>query len=91
MCLEKKANLKYIPINQDGELIFEELPKLITAKKIVSLLIFLTRLERLISRKEMIARLFVHYQTAFVLIDGAQAVPHLKPDDAGFRLRFLCI
>lgn len=80
LCLEKKAVLKYIPINQDGELILEELPKLITAKtKLVSFTHISNTLGTINPVKEMIATIR-SLSKAVVLIDGAQAVPHLKPD-----------
>lgn len=80
LCLEKKAVLKYIPINQDGELILEELPKLITAKtKLVSFTHISNTLGTINPVKEMIATIR-SLSSAAILIDGAQAVPHLKPD-----------
>lgn len=80
LCLEKKAVLKYIPINQDGELILEELSKLITAKtKLVSFTHISNTLGTINPVKEMIATIR-SLSKAAILIDGAQAVPHLKPD-----------
>lgn len=80
LCEEKKAILKYIPINEAGELILEELPKLITAKtKLVSFTHISNTLGTINPVKEMIATIRSLSQAA-VLIDGAQAVPHLKPD-----------
>jgi cysteine desulfurase/selenocysteine lyase len=80
LCLEKKAVLKYIPINQDGELILEELPKLITAKtKLVSFTHISNTLGTINPVKDMIATIR-SLSNAAILIDGAQAVPHLKPD-----------
>lgn len=80
LCLEKKAVLKYIPINQDGELILEELPKLITTKtKLVSFTHISNTLGTINPVKEMISTIR-SLSNAAILIDGAQAVPHLKPD-----------
>jgi cysteine desulfurase/selenocysteine lyase len=80
LCEEKKAVLKYIPINEAGELILEELPKLITPKtKLVSFTHISNTLGTINPVKEMIA-LIRSLSSAAVLIDGAQAVPHLKPD-----------
>lgn len=80
LCEEKKAVLKYIPINQAGELILEELPKLITAKtKLVSFTQISNTLGTINPVKEMIATIR-SLSKAAILIDGAQAVPHLKPD-----------
>ncbi len=80
LCEDKKAILKFIPINQSGELILEELPKLITAKtKLVSFTQISNTLGTINPVKEMIATIR-SLSKAAILIDGAQAVPHLKPD-----------
>jgi cysteine desulfurase/selenocysteine lyase len=80
LCEEKKAILKYIPINEAGELILEELPKLITSKtKLVSFTQISNTLGTINPVKEMIATIR-SLSKAAILIDGAQAVPHLKPD-----------
>jgi len=80
LCEEKKAVLKYIPINQDGELILEELPKLITAKtKLVAFTQISNTLGTINPVKEMISTIR-SLSKAAVLIDGAQGAPHLKPD-----------
>lgn len=88
LCEEKKAILKYIPINQAGELLLEELPKLITAKtKLVALTHISNTLGTINPIKEITTQIRVlssplrgDGRGASVLIDGAQAVPHLKPD-----------
>jgi len=80
LCEEKKAVLKYIPINQAGELILEELPKLITSKtKLVAFTHISNTLGTINPIKE-ITKTVRSLSQAAVLIDGAQAVPHVKPD-----------
>lgn len=80
LCEEKKAILKYIPINDAGELILEELPKLITSKtKLVAFTHISNTLGTINPVKEII-KTIRSLSKAVVLIDGAQAVPHLKPD-----------
>ena len=80
LCEEKKAVLKYIPINESGDLVLEELPKLITAKtKLVAFTHISNTLGTINPVKEMIATIR-SLSKAAILIDGAQAVPHLKPD-----------
>lgn len=80
LCIEKKAVLKYIPINQEGELILEELPKLISTKtKLISFTHISNTLGTINPVKEIIATIR-SLSNAAILIDGAQAVPHLKPD-----------
>ena len=90
LCEEKKAVLKYIPINQAGELILEELPKLITPKtKLVAFTHISNTLGTINPVKEIIKQIRELSSPheggdrrggAAILIDGAQAVPHLKPD-----------
>ncbi len=88
LCEEKQAVLKYIPINEAGELILEKLPELITAKtKLVALTHISNTLGTINPIKDIIRRiralsspLRADGRGALVLIDGAQAVPHLKPD-----------
>ena len=88
LCEEKKAVLKYIPINEAGELILEELPQLITSKtKLVAFTHISNTLGTINPVKEIIQQIHTlssylreDKRRASVLIDGAQAVPHLKPD-----------
>jgi cysteine desulfurase/selenocysteine lyase len=88
LCEEKKAVLKFIPINEAGELILDELPKLISSKtKLVAFTQISNTLGTINPVKEMIEQIHVlssslreDKRRAAILIDGAQAVPHLKPD-----------
>lgn len=80
LCEEKGAILKYIPINESGELLLEELPKLITAKtKLVALTHISNTLGTINPVKDIIKQIKVLSKAA-ILIDGAQAVPHLQPN-----------
>lgn len=88
LCEEKKAVLKFIPINEAGELMLEELPQLITSKtKLVAFTHISNTLGTINPVKEIIQQIHTlssslreDKRRASVLIDGAQAVPHLKPD-----------
>ncbi len=76
---EKGATLKVIPITDDGELILESLDELITER---TKLLAVTHVSNVLGTvnpvKEIIAR--AHAKGVPVLVDGAQAVPHLKVD-----------
>lgn len=79
LCERTGAQLKVIPINQNGELILEKFDNLLSDKtKIVAVnhvsnaLGVINPIEKIISKAHQIG--------ACVLIDGAQAVAHLKPD-----------
>ena len=80
LCEEKKAILKFIPINNDGELMLEELPKLITSKtKLIAFTHISNTLGTINPVKEIIHTIR-SLSNAAILVDGAQAVPHLQPN-----------
>lgn len=79
LCEEKKAILKVIPINDKGELLMEEFKKLLSPKtKLVAVTHVSNTLGTINPVKEIIK--LAKAAGAFVLIDGAQAVPHTKVD-----------
>jgi cysteine desulfurase/selenocysteine lyase len=79
LCGEKGAHLRVIPINDRGEVMLEEYEKLLTPRtKIVALVHISNALGTVNPVKFMIDR--AHAKGIPVLIDGAQAVPHLKVD-----------
>jgi len=76
---EKGLVLKVAPINDQGEVIFEEFEKLITPRtKLVSVTHVSNALGTINPIKKMID--LAHRKGAAVLIDGAQAVPHVAVD-----------
>ncbi|MGN7808893.1 aminotransferase class V-fold PLP-dependent enzyme [Flavobacterium sp. 22076] len=79
LCEKTRAVLKVIPINDNGELIIEEFDKLLSDKtKIVTVNHISNALGVINPIKYIIDK--AHSVGAAVLIDGAQAVPHLKPN-----------
>ncbi len=79
LCERTGAVLKVIPMNNEGELIQEKYRELLNEKtKIVAVNHISNALGTINPVKEMIA--LAHQVGAAVLVDGAQAVPHLKPD-----------
>ncbi|MBJ2123382.1 aminotransferase class V-fold PLP-dependent enzyme [Flavobacterium sp. IB48] len=79
LCEKTGAILRVIPINDNGELIIEEFDKLLSDKtKIVTVNHISNALGVINPIKYIIDK--AHSFGAAVLIDGAQAVPHLKPD-----------
>ncbi|WP_338841602.1 cysteine desulfurase [Flavobacterium ginsenosidimutans] len=79
LCEKTGAILRVIPINDNGELIIEEFDKLLSDKtKIVTVNHISNALGVINPIKYIIDK--AHSVGAAVLIDGAQAVPHLKPD-----------
>ena len=79
LCERTGATLRVIPMNENGELIMSEYDKLLSKKtKIVTVNHISNALGTINPIKYMIDK--AHEFGAAVLIDGAQAVPHLKPD-----------
>jgi cysteine desulfurase/selenocysteine lyase len=76
---ERGAILKVIPMNEDGEIIIEEYELLLTERtKIVAIVHVSNSLGTVNPVKQMIR--MAHQKNIPVLIDGAQAVPHLRID-----------
>lgn len=79
LCEKTGAILRVIPMDENGELILSEYDKLLSNKtKIVTVNHISNALGTLNPIKYMIDK--AHEFGAVILIDGAQAVPHLKPD-----------
>ena len=79
ICDEREAVLKVIPINNNGELLMDEYKKLLSDKtKLVAVIHISNTLGTINPVKEIID--LAHQKGALVLLDGAQAVPHIKVD-----------
>ncbi|WP_091475901.1 aminotransferase class V-fold PLP-dependent enzyme [Flavobacterium swingsii] len=79
LCEKTGAKLVVIPMDENGELILSEYERLLSDKiKIVAVNHISNALGTVNPIKYMITK--AHEVGAAVLIDGAQAVPHLKPD-----------
>lgn len=79
LCTEKNAKLKVIPINDSGEIIFEEFEKMINEKtKFISVVYASNSLGTVNPVKKIID--LAHSYNIPVMLDAAQAVNHLKID-----------
>ncbi len=79
LCIEKKANLRIIPITDSGELIIDEYQKLLSDRtKLVAISHISNTLGTINDVKEIIR--LAHEKNIPVLVDGAQAVAHTKVD-----------
>lgn len=79
LCEKTGAVLKVIPMNEKGELLMEKFDQLLSNKtKIVTVNHISNALGTINPIKYMIDK--AHQFGAAVFIDGAQAVPHLKPN-----------
>ena len=79
LCEEKHAKLRVAPINDSGELLLEEFAKLLGPRtKVVAVTHVSNSLGTIVPIKPMIE--MAHRLNIPVLVDGAQAVPHMKVD-----------
>ncbi|HSV88993.1 MAG TPA: cysteine desulfurase [Bacteroidales bacterium] len=88
-CLEHKAQLTVIPMNLQGELLIDEIDNLLTEKtRIVAIAHVSNSLGTVNPVEKIIAQ--AHKKGIPVLIDGAQAVPHMKVDVTAMDCDFYC-
>jgi len=79
LCAETGAHLKYIPLTETGELQLELLPELLTERtRVLSVTQVSNALGTVNPVKDMIRQ--AHAKGIPVVVDGAQAVPHLAVD-----------
>lgn len=89
LCDEKKARLQIIPINQNGEINIEVFKTLLsTETKLVAITHVSNTLGTINPIKEITE--IAHTKNIPVLIDGAQAVPHLMVDVIDLDADFYC-
>jgi cysteine desulfurase/selenocysteine lyase len=79
LCEKTNAVLKVIPMNDEGELVMSSYDKLLSEK---TKLVFVNHISNALGTINPIEYIIkkAHQVNAAVLIDGAQACPHLKPD-----------
>jgi cysteine desulfurase/selenocysteine lyase len=89
LCEEKGLKLKVIPVNDRGELDMEAFQNLLGARTyFVAVTHVSNALGTINPVEEIIKR--AHHAGAVVLVDGAQAVPHMKVDVQALDCDFYC-
>lgn len=79
LCNERGARLRVIPVTDSGELALDRLDELLTARtRMLAITHVSNALGTVVPVREVIAR--AHERGVPVLVDGAQAVPHLPVD-----------
>jgi cysteine desulfurase/selenocysteine lyase len=79
LCEEKGAKLRVVPIHDSGELEMDAFEKLISSKTKIVAVTHVSNVLGTINPIKKIVKM-AHAQGAKVLVDGAQAVPHLPVD-----------
>ena len=75
----KKIIIKFAPINEDGDILIDELIKLITSKtKIIAITHISNVTGTIVPIKEIVE--IAHKKNIPVLVDGCQGIPHTKVD-----------
>lgn len=89
ICEEKKAHLKVLPIDEDGNLKIEELDLLLTKR---TKIIAITHISNALGTINPIKRIIeiAHQKDIPVLIDGAQAMSHQPVDVQDLDCDFYC-
>jgi len=87
LCEKTGAKLRVIPMNETGELVMEEFDKLVSNK---TKLVFVNHISNALGTINPIEDIIekAHQVNAAVLVDGAQACPHLKPDVQALDIDF---
>ncbi|MCB7481723.1 aminotransferase class V-fold PLP-dependent enzyme [Christiangramia sediminis] len=90
LCEKTGAKLKVIPMDQKGELVYSEFEKLISSN---TKLVFLNHVSNALGTVNPIKSVIekAHSVDAAVLIDGAQAAPHIKADVQALDMDFYVV
>jgi len=87
-CERRNANLKYIPLNEEGRITVENFKKVLSSKtKIVAITLVSNVMGYLTPIKEIID--LAHEQGAIVIVDAAQAIQHFSIDVKQLNCDFL--
>jgi cysteine desulfurase / selenocysteine lyase len=79
LCEQTGARLRVVPINHDGELVLDEYCRMLNERtKLISITHVSNALGTIVPVKEIVR--LAHERGVPVLVDGAQAAPHLKVD-----------
>jgi cysteine desulfurase / selenocysteine lyase len=90
LCEEKGAKLRVAPIDQRGEIILEELSRLLSERTKIVAVAHVSNALGTVNPVSEIVRL-AHAKGIPVLIDGAQAAPHLEVDVQALDCDFYAI
>tara|TARA_B100001115_G_C15832050_1_gene415416 strand:- start:213 stop:1454 length:1242 start_codon:yes stop_codon:yes gene_type:complete len=89
LCERTGAQLKVIPMNERGELVMEDYRQLLNER---TRLVAVNHISNALGTINPIAEMtrLAHEAGAWILVDGAQAVPHMKVDVQSLDVDFYC-
>jgi cysteine desulfurase / selenocysteine lyase len=87
LATERGLNIRWIPVDDQGELVLDDLDQLLEGVKLVGITCMSNVLGTLNAVSEITER--AHAVGAVVVADGAQSVPHLPTDVAAMGVDFL--
>ncbi|WP_421751890.1 aminotransferase class V-fold PLP-dependent enzyme [Croceimicrobium sp.] len=89
LCERTGAQLKVIPMNDKGELLMEDYRQLLNER---TRLVAVNHISNALGTINPIAEMtrLAHEAGAWILVDGAQAVPHMKVDVQSLDVDFYC-
>lgn len=89
LCQEKGARLRVIPVSRRGELVLDEYEKLLSPR---TRIVAVTHVSNVLGTINPVRKLveMAHGHGALVLLDGAQAVPHVMVDVQELDCDFYC-
>ncbi len=89
ICQERRARLRVIPVSGQGELYLDEYEKLLNHR---TRIVAVTHVSNVLGTINPVRKLveMAHRHGALVLLDGAQAVPHVKVDVQELDCDFYC-
>jgi cysteine desulfurase / selenocysteine lyase len=79
LCEEKRAKLRVAPINEDGELILDEFERLVVPRTKIIAVSHVSNALGTINPLQQIVKM-AHARNVPVVVDGAQAAPHISID-----------
>ncbi|MCY3776552.1 MAG: cysteine desulfurase [Candidatus Aminicenantes bacterium] len=89
LCQEKGARLRVIPVSGQGEMLLDEYEKLLSPR---TRIVAVTHVSNVLGTINPVRKMveMAHGHGALVLLDGAQAAPHLKVDVQELDCDFYC-
>lgn len=89
ICKKKKAKLVYVPLTKEGRITIENFKKVINKNTKIVALTHVSNVMGYITPVKEICKISKEYK-AITIIDGAQAIPHMKVDLKDLNCDFYC-